>query len=1016
MYKRVFVCLVSTAVMAFSVAYAQQKSAPKGKVDVGASDDLTEIVVTGSRIRRASLDALEPAQVITAEYLEQRGLTNVADALNELVSYGQGITPEGGQASFGTGVNFVNRFSLGSARTLTLVNGRRFVSSNPPTLFGPAGPGLQVDLNAIPTILIDRVESIAVGGAPTYGSDAIAGTVNVILKERFEGVRLFGQGGQTFKNGGDAQNFSMGIVAGTNVLDNSGNISFSFQHSKQAGLLAQDRPRFAASYFLATNPSATAVSLAQPTRAAATDGRVNTGIPFNTGSSDGISNSVYIANRRIGLLTRGGLVLPASLAFDATQKILGFGANRDVYLQFNKQGELVPYNTGVNFGQVDYSGGDGLNLVDATQITSDLKRDVVNLFANFDLGDRAKIFFEGTGYKGSALELTDQWAYQSALFGGQSGSVLIPSTHPLLTAQARATLNSLGITSFRVERAHTDLATNNGRGDTDLLRGVIGFRGDFALADRKFNWEVSANYGRSKATSYSNQLNYQKFINALNATVNSAGAVVCNPNGTIRIAGVGPIADSACVPIDVFGEGRPSTAAKAYVASIESVESELKQRVFNANVGGDLVDLWAGPISVNVGYEQRKEEGSFVPNDYLSAGLGRSTAITATGGSFETKESFGEFIFPLVSPQNDLAAVHRLNLVGKIRYVDNTVNGGFTTSTLGIQYQPIQGLEIRGNVTKSLRAPSIVELYLPKSGLFSFINHPCDSRAITGPGTTRAANCESFFKQYGITSPFTFTAWSASTLGTTSGNSSLLNERAKSWTAGLVYRPSFVEGLQLSADYLDIQISDVITSLTATQLAVACFDSPSYPNNPFCGRLQYTSTGQSAGFQAGYVNGNALAVAGFIANADYGFELSKIGFGENSGQARLRFDWYHEGSSYQVTATGARTDYAGTIGEPKDQINLGLSYQKGRIGLSWQTQYTPSVRYNKTDTIENSDILSVGAYYLNNASVSVGFGKSTIVRLALTNVFDKDPPFPTSGSRNYDILGRRFSLSFTHDF
>jgi outer membrane receptor protein involved in Fe transport len=170
---------------------------PPPMVDVAPASDAVGnelITVTGSRIRRAGFDTLEPALVVSQEYLDKRGLTNVADALNELPGFGVGVTPEGGQSGFGVGQNFVNRFGLGSQRTLTVVNGRRFVSSNAATIFGPAGnsngPGLQVDLNVIPQIMVERIENLTIGGAPTYGSDAIAGTVNIILKRKFEGLEV----------------------------------------------------------------------------------------------------------------------------------------------------------------------------------------------------------------------------------------------------------------------------------------------------------------------------------------------------------------------------------------------------------------------------------------------------------------------------------------------------------------------------------------------------------------------------------------------------------------------------------------------------------------------------------------------------------------------------------------------------------------------------------------------------------------------------------------------------------
>lgn len=157
-----------------------------------ADDSATGIVVTGTRIRRPNFETLEPSTSISTDYVEKRGLTNIADALNEQPNFRGSVTPAGDQSSFGVGVNFINGFGLGSNRTLTLFNARRVVSSNTPTIFGPASAGLQVDLNIVPSAMIERIETIAIGGAPVYGSDAIAGVTNVILKTKFDGIDLRG--------------------------------------------------------------------------------------------------------------------------------------------------------------------------------------------------------------------------------------------------------------------------------------------------------------------------------------------------------------------------------------------------------------------------------------------------------------------------------------------------------------------------------------------------------------------------------------------------------------------------------------------------------------------------------------------------------------------------------------------------------------------------------------------------------------------------------------------------------
>ena len=200
-----------------TAAEAAAEAAAEEAADAKA--ELETIVVTGSRIRRAGFDTLEPATVVTREAIEAQGLTNVADALNRTPGFAGSSTPDGGQSGFNVGTNFVNLFNLGTNRTLTLVNGRRFVSSNPATQFAGVAAGLQVDLNTIPVNMIERIENIAIGGAPTYGSDAIAGVINVILRKDFEGAAFNVGYGLTER--GDNQRFNFSSLVGANFGENN---------------------------------------------------------------------------------------------------------------------------------------------------------------------------------------------------------------------------------------------------------------------------------------------------------------------------------------------------------------------------------------------------------------------------------------------------------------------------------------------------------------------------------------------------------------------------------------------------------------------------------------------------------------------------------------------------------------------------------------------------------------------------------------------------------------------------
>ncbi len=272
------------------------------------------IVVTGSRIRRPNRDTLEPSIVVNADQIEERGLTNVGEVLNEQPAFGPPASSAvGGQSgSFGSGQSFINFFGLGSQRTLTLVNSRRYVSSNTASIFGPVAAGSQVDLNTIPTLMVDRLETIAVGGAPIYGADAIAGTVNIILKDRFEGVRFDAQMG--IAEEGDAQEYRLGAMVGTSFADGRGNVVAAVEYNKTEGLLYTDRERTAQGLFYAApnDPNS----------------------PFD---------NVIISDRRIPILSEFGAPTTADIVpgfgFDITD---GSGNT----LVFDANGNLTPLDFG----------------------------------------------------------------------------------------------------------------------------------------------------------------------------------------------------------------------------------------------------------------------------------------------------------------------------------------------------------------------------------------------------------------------------------------------------------------------------------------------------------------------------------------------------------------------------------------------------------------------------------------------------------------------------------------------
>lgn len=980
------------------------------------------ITVTGSRIRLPQIESRNPIFVVDEDYIEDRNITNVADALNELPAYRGSVTPAGAQGSFGQGVNFVNNLGLGSNRTLTLINGRRFVSSNVPSLFNNASQGVQVDLNVIPTILVDRIETIGVGGAPVYGSDAISGTTNVILKTRFDELVLTGTSGITEE--GDNFRYNLSGAYGINFLDDRANITVAVSHDQEEGVLQTERQFFRDGIETQANVPA----LGDPASAF----RVNPNIPPNTSTSDGIPPSVRFRNISIPFIDRGGVI---------------FGGPLNLARSFDGNGNLIPFNSGVTFPGLGIRalGGDGFKFVDFGQITSDLRRTVVNAYGTFDVTPNVTLFAEGTYFNSRADELVQQPTFNTPLFGGASGGPIFSANNPFLTAQARSVLSGAGVTQFQISRASLDLADVTGFGENEIYRGVVGVRGEFNGLGRVFNFEVSANRGEADITTVSQDINSQNFINAVNVTRNAAGQIVCTTAPT-RTGGNGfaapggtPIADPNCVPLNLFGEGVSSQAARDYVIAENESVAKLTQTVFNANIGSTLFDLYgAGPIGFNIGYEHREEEASFIPSEFQQQGLGRSVAIGPVDGKFNVDEVFGEILIPLIAPSNNFF-IHSAELSAQGRYVDNTVNGGFFAWSAGGRIAPIPDIEFRGNFTKSFRAPAVTELFNPLNNAFSAVVTPCRPQDINnGPNpTARAANCAAFLAAFPNAN--LDPAISATIPIQSGGNPNLDNEEADSYTFGVIIRPRFLPRFALTVDYINIDIAQPIVSLGVADIVSGCFDNDVFNaadpanGNDFCSRIQRTAAGTfgpdprnannppidrggfvindpaNPGVTTGFVNGVAIKFEGIQSTLSYSLPEDAFGI---AGQFSVGGDMLYVRRRLNDPTGIAPSRSDGTIGDPEFSGQLRLRYNGDGFGASTFINYVGEQLFSRTTRgIEFREIDELDDYVTVNGSVFFDVEEALRVTLSVTNLFDRQGQeyFDTLTGIN-DSLGRRYAV------
>ncbi|WCM25198.1 TonB-dependent receptor [Sphingomonas sp. QA11] len=971
--------------------------------NTAAPDD---IIVTASRISRSPI-AAQPTEGITASEIAKRGYTNLGSALQELPVFSVPTnSPVGSQGSFGAGQTFVNMYNLGSQRTLTLVNGNRFVTTATSSIFGVVA-GNPVDFASLPVNLVDRIETVSVGGAPIYGSDAIAGTVNVILKKNFDGLAFNAQNGISEK--GDGGNYNLSLLAGKNFSEGRGNVTLSVQYDKQNGIPTSDRFYTSA------------------------DG------PFFATAPDGAAyrQQLYYGGQRYEVFTNTGMPLVADdVPIYGGAAIAAVTDAQGRPLIFNSSGRLTPFVFGqqTNNGLIQ-AGGDGFRIRDYDNFLTDSSRLSATALFHYDFSDRLR--FSGEAWYGRtiATNLRAQPFYNTALFkpaGETNGNLIMSTANPFLSAADRQTIinslaaNQMDTSTFLLARANTDLATGSFKTTSNLYRLVGGFDGDFNVGSRAFSWEVKAIYGRSDTETTTREVVTQNFYNALNAVRDGSGNIVCAPGYTS--AAIKTIS-STCAPLNVFGTGQVSQAALDYITAIANPKQRNTQFDLIADIKGSIVKLPAGDVKFVLGYEHRYESTNFQPGafyrghdngDGTYTQYGNTIPITPVSGAYHTDEGFGELNIPVVSSDMNIPLINSLELQAAGRYVKNSITGGFWTYTGGGKYSPLRGLTLRGNYTRSFRAPAITELFAPVGQVYNTANDPCDYRFISGgpDPARRSANCAAA----GLPAKFVSTVVDYTAPGASGGNEKLSNEVANSWTAGGVFQPTFIPGLQISGDYVRIDVQNEIAQLSLTDVMNACYDSTNYPNNTYCSSFTRNAAGQITNFFTGYYNIGIEHFEGVQASFNYTLPLSRLGMPESAGRVSLGVNYLHTLQHYYKIGSGDIQYTVGGIQEPKDNFTANLNYDKGGFNFMWQTIYYGPARINVNVPTSTYQYPTLNSYFLFNASVGYDLSKQFNIRFMVNNVANRSVPFPYSlgdygQSRYYDaIMGRYFRVNVGFKF
>lgn len=796
----------------------------KAPVATAAAEDanLDAIVVTGSRIARTNIDASVPITSLSALELTNTGAVSIGDRLSLLPQFRPTFTTQNAGRFIGTaGVSTLDLRGQGTARTLVLQNGRRHVTSS---------PGQQtVDINTIPVDLIERVDIVTGGNSAIYGSDAVAGVVNFVMKRDFEGVSVRGQMGLS-DQGDNAQQF-VSATAGKNFGDNRGNIAVNLEFSNQDPLYFRERDSFTGAFSGRSQFQLTQDTAFPTAEAPAGDGRIDT--TFTTGL------------KNIGISTGGMFTsaCPAATPTNAARRALNCGGvfNAAGTSQFGNTFAFLPDGSLVKndvtqdfrpFGSGNAQGGLGSTLRETGLLQTGNRRYAASLLAHYEFSDAFRPFFEGKFVRTEAIQEGQPTFSSGAL------NPAFSINNPYLTTQARNLLvTSLapGATTFTMQRFNTDFGGRGERHDRNLYRGVIGVDGSFMDTWR---YEVALNYGRVD-TYYETNGNVAtgRFTNAVNAVRNSAGQIVCSINADANTANDDP----ACRPINMFGFGAPSMESLAYIGHVSSRKQWSEQLNVTAYVSGDssrLFELPGGPVGFSVGGEYREEDAFTEFDEFTRNG---NTFLNALGTFDPPKlkvwDAYAEMRLPIVK---DVTLLKELTVEGAVRASDYNVGdvGTVYAYNAGVIWSPVSDLRFRGSYARSVRAPTLLDLFQAQNQTFlNGLVDPCGQQNITA-NPNRVANCAAAGVPTtqtfnGITETFTNRAQSGIS-GFSGGNPLLQEEQADSWTVGGIFTPSFVPGLRISVDWYRISLKNAINTLGAQTVINQCYDSPDGINNPFC--------------------------------------------------------------------------------------------------------------------------------------------------------------------------------------
>ena len=934
---------------------------------------LDRIQVTGSRIKRADLETSSPVFVIDRQNIDNSGAATVGEFLQRTPAIAGAATNPQVNNGGGAGAATVDLRGLGVNRSLVLVDGRRWIG----TVSNANGA---VDVNSIPMAAIERVEVLKDGASAIYGSDAIGGVVNFILRKDFEGLEASAYYGISSRGDAATQRFD----ATFGMTGEKGNLILGASYDKEDSVSAADRAYSSQPYQL------------------------------------------YAGEKGIGGTSRiltGRYVVPRANAggVDLSDPNCGSGANV-VLTRIDGRPGTSPSDFRCFNGQTDvynFQADGNLNLTPQ-------ERTSMFVSGNYRLSEHVEAFLLG-----SWLKTESSFFIAPLPFDGRAAVDDVPISKDSL-------YNPFGvdITDARL-RLRDFIPTRTTRFETDTYQITAGLRGDFG--DSSWSWDASYAYGRTpQSSSVRGYLYSPGLTDALGPSMidPATGNPIC-----VRTPGDPATAIAGCLPVNFMGPAPdPNTAAgQAQLAALNLInptitnsnENDLK--VFNANVTGDLFELPAGATSLAVGVERREESASST-SDFLTIIPPGETVCLITqeactfgdiAGSFDVNEIYAEALIPLLA---DMPFADKLTISLGTRYSDYSNFGGTTNSKIGVEWKPFADLLVRATYADVFRAPTIGDLYAPTVPSANTYTDPCNG--YTGGNPTACA---------GVPTDGSFQQSNNQVTSFQVANPDLQPEEGDVFTYGFVYSPGWLDGFSITADYWRGKLDQFITNLPENVMLNQCFTQGRY-----CDTFIRDDAGDVAQMTNVIGNFGSLKTSGMDLGLRYMAPESSWGrFTWNLDAtylAEYNVRLLAGDPSSDVGAFPGIPGSVGLAGTFVDNASSGfgnmarwralndISWSLGNLTASLTTRYVHHV-YEAPDVADVSDPgyvakRRVPSYTQTDFQIGYQFEelKNSSIQIGVRNLTDRQPPLIYSGfnastdMRTYDAIGRYYWMRWTARF